>query len=167
MQWSKLKKTIESRFAPSIEGKIHLFTTQYGCQCGRAWITYNGEQIANFETLVNLRRIHVHREETNEQGHLLIDEATRMPGELMSRGELNRWDLHKACWEYLNMSVQEALASENPVIQGLAFLDYRTGKRRIALVETKGLHPLPKKLLEIRIFEDEVEREKSLAVGRV
>ncbi|MBS1956048.1 MAG: hypothetical protein JST89_17825 [Cyanobacteria bacterium SZAS-4] len=164
MQWSKLKKTIESRFASSIGGKIHLFSTQYGCQCGRAWITYNGEQIANFETLVNLRRIHVHREEIDERGQLVIDEATRVPGELMSRGELNRWDLHKACWDYLNMSVPEALSSENPVIQGLAFLDQRAGKRRIALVDTKDLHPLPKKLLEIRILEDKLERERSFAL---
>jgi len=161
MQWSKLKKTIESRFAPSVRDKINLFTTQYGCQCGRAWITYNGKQIANFETIVNLERIHVHREETDEHGRLIIDEATRAPGELLSRGELNRWDLHKACWDFLNMSIQEALSSENPVIQGLALLDERTGKRRIALIDAKDLHPLPKKLLEIRIFEDKVERQKS------
>lgn len=154
----------ESRFAPSVRDKIHLFSTQYGCQCGRAWITYKGEQIANFETLVNLRRVHVHREETNQHGHVLIDEATRLPGALMSRGELNRWDLHKACWDFLNMSIQEALSSENPIIQGLAFFDHRTGKRRIALVEAKDLHPLPKKLLEIRMLEDKVEREQAYAV---
>jgi|694.fasta_scaffold125947_4 hypothetical protein len=168
MQWSKLKKLTESRFASSVQGKVHLFTTHYGaCRCGRAWITYNGEQIANFETLANLWKIHVDKAETNAHGHVCIDESLRAPGELLSPGEMNRWDLHEACWDLLNnISIAEALRSDNPVILGLAFMDSRSGKRRLSLVDSRNLHPLPRRLLEIRILEDRMERERLLASSK-
>jgi hypothetical protein len=68
-------------------------------------------------------------------------------------GEMNRWNLHKACWDLLNnLSIAEALSSDNPVVLGLAFLDSRTGKRRLSLVDSQNLHPLPRRLLEIRIL---------------
>jgi hypothetical protein len=154
MQWSKLKKTIESRFARSVRGKVHLHTTQYGCQCGRGWITYNGAQIANFETLINLTRKNIRRDPTNEHDHVVIESSARIPGQTMSRGEFCRQDLHKACWELLNMPLNEALSSNNPVIQGLAFLDQRLGKQRAISLMTKELHPLASALLTVRITED-------------
>jgi hypothetical protein len=154
MKWSKLKKTIESRFAPSVRGKVHLYSTQYGCQCGRAWITYEGKQIANFETILNLERIHKHHEPTNEHGHVVIEPSARISGEAMARGEFSRWDLHQACWEFLNMSLEAALTSENPVILGLAFLDQRLGKQRALSCVGEKLHPLAKVLLDLRVLEE-------------
>lgn len=154
MKWSKLKKITESRFAPSVRGKVHLYSTQYGCQCGRAWITYEGKQIANFETILNLARKHIHREPTNALGHVAIDATARSAGASLEPGECSRWDLHKACWAFLTLSFEAALTSENPIIQGLAFLDKRLGKQRARAFVGSQLHPLAKVLLDVRVLED-------------
>lgn len=154
MKWSKLKTMIESRFAPSVRGKVHLYTTNYGCSCGRAWVTYQKEQIANFETILNFTRKCKHRHPTNEHDHVIIADDERAAGKSVERGEFSRFDLHAACWSFLNSSIEDALASTNPLIQGLAFLDQRFGKRRLFEYPTNSLHPLAKELLEIRKKEE-------------
>lgn len=52
------------------------------------------------------------------------------------------------------MSLSEALSSDNPLIQGLAFLDQRLGKQRAISFVDKDLHPIAKALLDIRVAED-------------
>lgn len=47
MQWSKLKKNVEDRFARSVKGKVHLYSTAYNsggnrCRYGSVWITFDG-----------------------------------------------------------------------------------------------------------------------------
>jgi hypothetical protein len=142
MQWSKVKKTIESRFSASVHGKVHLHTTQYGCQCGRAWITYQDKQVANFETILNLNRKYIRGERRDENGRLVIEPSARCDSETMVRGEFSRWDLHDACWEILHGSLEDALRSQNPVTQGLAFLDRRFGKRRAPLHRERRVAPV-------------------------
>jgi len=149
MQWSKLKTLVESRFHPSVRDKVQLYTTAYpNCACGRGWITYNKEQIANFETIVHLHLRNSH--DVNTHGHLAIDNDERVAGQSIARGEMSRQSLHEACWDLLQLSIDEALESSNPIIQALAFLDSRVGKARLTKFSTDGLHPLPAKLLEIR-----------------
>lgn len=167
MKWSKLKKTVEERFADSVRGKVHIYSTRYSsngnrCKCGRAWLTYNGEQIANFETILNLRRSFIIREPLTECGHVAIESGMRRPDKLVERGEFSRFHLHEACCQFLQLSIDNALNSANPLIQGLAFLDARVGKRRLAALETIELHPLSKALLDIRLAEDKRVFLKSL-----
>ncbi|MCB9484812.1 MAG: hypothetical protein H6676_01800 [Thermoflexaceae bacterium] len=39
MRWTKVRKLVEDRFAPSV-GRVHFHSTRYGqCSCGRGWIT--------------------------------------------------------------------------------------------------------------------------------
>lgn len=56
-----------------------------------------------------------------------------------------------ACREYLNISIDDALVSENPIIMSFAMLDKRLGKRRLKLIDKNGLHPMTIKLLELRL----------------
>jgi hypothetical protein len=54
MQWSRLKKQVESRFAPSVAGRVELRTTNYRHVHdgeGRGWITIDKEEVHNFCTL--------------------------------------------------------------------------------------------------------------------
>src|SRR6476469_7554917 len=54
MQWSQLKKQVESRFAPSMAGRVELRTTSYRHTHdaeGRGWITIDKEEVHNFCTL--------------------------------------------------------------------------------------------------------------------
>lgn len=159
MKWSKLKKTVEDRFADSVRGKVHVYSTRYSsngnrCRCGRAWLTYKGEQIASFETILNLKREFILREPTTQCGHIDIDRDSRRSDKSVERGEFSRFHLHEACWEFLQMPINEALNSSNPLIQGLALWDARTGSRRLVAANESVRHPLCKRLLQIRLDED-------------
>ncbi|MCA1635362.1 MAG: hypothetical protein LC802_17165 [Acidobacteria bacterium] len=168
MKWSKLKKEVESRFAASVQGKVHLYSTRYrrpDSTLGRGWITYNKQQVVNFESF--LSRINFgayYHEATNTDclTHAAVAEEERTPGLVLERGEFSRFDLHVACWEMLNLSIGEALTSKNPLIQGLAFLDRRVGKERVCSFPIEGLHPLAKKMLEIRRAEETAQLNGSL-----
>jgi hypothetical protein len=50
MKWSKLKKRIEEGFAPSLQGRLQLFSAVYDNaeQYGRVWLTLDKVEIANF-----------------------------------------------------------------------------------------------------------------------
>ncbi len=57
MHWSKLKHTIESKFADSIKGRIELFSTCYrkpNSNTGRGWITIDKNEIVNFATIKSM-----------------------------------------------------------------------------------------------------------------
>jgi hypothetical protein len=159
MKWSKVKSSVESRFARSVSGKVHIFSTSYakkgnGCQCGRGWITYNKEQIVEFETILYLNRVYGKHEPTNSDKHVVIAPESRTTGSLSERGEWSRFELHRACKNFLDLQIDDAVNSGNPLIQGLAFLDRRFGRQRAADYPADGLHPLAKRLLEIRCTED-------------
>jgi hypothetical protein len=161
MQWSKLQKAIESRFAPSVHGKIRIRLTSYTkstnrCRCGRVWITYNREQIVNFGTIQYLHRAFRDRQPLNQFQHVIVDSFARTSGVLAEHGEWGQDEFLAACTQYLRLSINAALSSENPIIQGLAFLDERAGKRSLSAAATKQLHPLPRRLLEIRRLEENV-----------
>ena len=67
-------------------------------------------------------------------------------------GELSRQDAYKACWEFVHdISVEEALNSDDCLIQSLAILDSRVSKRRLQKIEQNKLHPLACKLLYERM----------------
>jgi|SRR5918912_1846547 hypothetical protein len=167
MKWSKLKKEIESRFATSVQGKVHLYSTRYrrlDSTLGRGWITYQKEQIVNFESFLSWANFGAYyHEATNTEclRHTAVAEEERTPSFVIERGEFSRFDLHEACWEMLNLSIDEALVSKNPLIQGLAFLDRRVGKERIFSFQVEGLHPLAKKMLEIRRHEEAAQHNNS------
>ena len=69
----------------------------------------------------------------------------------MEYGELSRQDAYQACWEFVHeLSIEEALESDDPLIQTLAVLDKRLGKRRLKSLKDEGFHPLSKRVLEVR-----------------
>ena len=53
MPWTKLKKQVEQRFAPSVAGRVELRTTSYRHAhdfAGRGWITVDKAEVHNFCT---------------------------------------------------------------------------------------------------------------------
>ena len=61
------------------------------------------------------------------------------------------WDLPAAAWEYLNLSIDDAMASENTVIRALAMLDKRLGRRRLVTLDPSSETPLVATLLRFRL----------------
>jgi hypothetical protein len=142
MRWTKLKSLIEDRFAPSVRARLTINSTRYGaCTCGRAWLTLDGEEIANFCTRAYYNA---------ELGRADPSEKTA-PDALVRYGELSRQDAYECCWAFIHeLSIEDALTNEDPLIQTLAVLDERVGKRRLVELDFEKFHPLARKLLRIR-----------------
>ena len=150
MRWSKLKSLVEDKIAPSMKKRISVNSTRYGnCTCGRAWLTLDGKEIANFCTRAYYNA---------ELGH--VDPAWRKTDAmLVNYGELSRQDAYESCWAFVHdLSIEEALKDPDPLVQSLAVLDARLGKRRFPQLETESLHPLARKLFQVRIEAEKAER---------
>ncbi len=150
MRWSKLKQRIESNFADALQSRVALHSTAYGnCSCGHAWLTLDGEMIANFCTRASGNLMWWKEEGplplTDEQ----IKKYKRQP---VDYGEISRQHVYQSCWEFIHdLSIDEALSDDDPMIQSLAVLDKRIGKRRLQKICNIDLHPLARKLLEVRM----------------
>ena len=157
MQWSKLKQTIESKFADSIKGRVEVFSTRYrkpNSDLGRGWVTIDKDEIVNFATIKsrwNYGAYYHEATQTNCLTHPAINDNERTIGELAEEGEFSRFDLHNCCWEYLNLTIEEGLEHASPIINSLAVLDKRLGKRRLITLDKDKFHPLTKRLLEFRL----------------
>lgn len=67
-------------------------------------------------------------------------------------GEFSRQDAYRACWAFVHdLDLEAALADNDPLVQTLAVVDRRLGKRRQSTLDRNSLHPLAAKLLELRL----------------
>jgi len=150
VRWSKLKQCVEANFAKALKGRVALHSTAYGnCTCGHAWFTLDGDVIANFCTRASGNRM-----SWRIEGPLpLTDEQTkRYQDQPVEYGEVSRQHVYQSCWEFIHdLSIGEALEDDDPLIQSLAVIDKRLGKRRLKQACDIDLHPLARKLLEIRM----------------
>ena len=160
MKWSKVRKLVEETFADSVRDRVHIHTTAYRCSCGRGWLTVDGKEIANLSTLVSgMKYSAIYHESTKTicAKHPAVADDERTIGYLVEPGEFSRFDLHEACWRYLNeISLNDALVSENPLIVSLAVLNAKVGKTRLKKLAEQNLHPVAQALLEFRIKAERI-----------
>ena len=149
MRWSKLRSLVKDGFAQSIARRVDINSTRYGnCTCGHAWITLDGEVIANFCTLAHY----------NAQ---FLDSAYRPRHQFADYGELSRQDAYRACWEFVHsLTIEAALADPDPLVQSLAVLDRRLGRRRLTQLDASLFHPLAAVLLRVRREAEGLEAPK-------
>ncbi|GMK39587.1 hypothetical protein PCCS19_26410 [Paenibacillus sp. CCS19] len=168
-----MKEQIESRLSDSLKSRVTYNSTRYRGthdQEGRAWITLDHEVIHDFCTVKRSYKYNSIaneiRTETNsmdwrdpeqQEGYYLA--YTQADKEMEKQGIHNQYDFYRAIQEYLNLSIEEAMNSTNPIIRAISCFDRRLGKRRIInLLEDENV--IVKKFLEIRleaegIFKDE------------
>jgi len=151
MRWSKLKKLVEDNFADSIKAKVSIHSAAYGaCTCGHAWLTLDGNVIANFCTRAFYNRF-PRGDRDNDTG-VYENEIKRYKDLFVEYGEISRQDVYESCWSYVHeLAFDDAINSDDPLIQTLAVMDRRLGKRRYGQVMQKHLHPLARKLFEARL----------------
>jgi len=148
---------VEGNFADSVKGRVEVFSTRYNnpySSSGRGWITVDRKQIANFSTTKSrqfYQCIYHIATPTECVTHPAVIMEERTPGLLVEEGEFSRFDLHNCCFAYLNFTVEDAINHESPLINCLAVLDRRIGKRRLPLLKKAGHHPLVEKLLNFRL----------------
>jgi hypothetical protein len=167
MVWSKIKKNVESKFSEKLNKKIQLYITSYGTSYdvsdlfNRGWITVNGKEIVNFSTpdsfYLNGSVFHfatptecVHSEE--------IHYTERSKNTLSEKGEFSMFDLSHCCYAYLDLNIDEAINHKSPIINMLAVLDKRLGKRRLLKLNEKELHPLVSYFLDLRLESEMIQK---------
>ncbi|MCA9630694.1 MAG: hypothetical protein KC766_23650 [Myxococcales bacterium] len=166
MRWTKVRELVEERFAPSVAGRVRFHSTRYGqCSCGRGWITIDGREIADLNTLLAWPRFGSVERPLNAHGHPVISDAARASGVVAEPGEFTRAHLHEACWEFLHSSLNASVASTNPLVKALAVLDARVGAQRLERIQSECLHPLTRAVLEFRRQAD-AERKVSHPTGK-
>jgi len=162
MKWTKLKHLVEQRIAPSIRPRFSINSAAYGaCSCGHAWITIDKKIVANFCTRAywNIPRKFddSSKKWVSKDPELNNGIPTPDDKKLTNYGELSRQDAYQACWEFVHdLSIDDALSSEVPLVQSLAVIDTRVGKRKLKTIDVNSLHPLANKLFEERCLSESI-----------
>ena len=159
MMWSKIKKNTEMNFSDNLKGRIQLYTTTYskdqdtGDLANRGWITLDGKEVVNFSTMESFRvNTYVYNSTTPTNCVTSENKYTvRSENKLAEIGEFSKFDLSNCCYAYLNMSIDEAINHQSPIINLLAVLDRRFGKRRLKELNIEKLHPLVNFFLNVRL----------------
>lgn len=166
MIWSKIKRKVENGFAEKLKGKIQIYVTSYGSDYditdlfNRGWITVNGKEVVNFSTpdafYLNGTNFHYATPtDCAKSENLKYDE--RDSKLLSEKGEFSKYDLSYCCYAYLNFAIEEAINHESPIINMLAVLDKRMGKRRLLKLSQEELHPLVKYFLKLRLESENIK----------
>ena len=176
MQWSKLKKNIESFFADSVKGRVELRSTRYHDSHddeGRGYIVVDKEEIANFcsiskwqaESKVSneLRVISGATDFMNPEHKTNYYAAIKQTDTLLNiQGIHSQYGFYEALKDYLELSIDDALASDNTIIKALAILDRRLGKRRLLAQKNAYLTPeFMHKLFEFRCAAEGIKTENT------
>lgn len=161
MQWSQLRKRLLDRVADRIRSRIDIQQTRYRHapdQEGEIWLTLDKERIfsagsasylSRLGTLVDvLQQQNVAWSEAHEQARPIVEAIG-----LMLLEKVND-DLR----ESLNQSVDQMLEHGNPLVRGLAIVDSRYGKRRLAAFDASSEHPLVQRLFAMRCEAEKVTR---------
>jgi hypothetical protein len=146
MQWSKLKTRIKSLVCPELRKRIDFHITSYreshdGVE--KAWITLDGVKIFNCS--------HYHYQFTSPDG-IFMGMSDQECKELLEKHEIHHpRDMVGSMRVYLDISIAQALRSENPFIKSVAIIDRRVGKRARDKINLDGSeHSLVKRFHELR-----------------
>ena len=123
--WAGLNKWLNESLCDDMKGRITYFLTRYHKvhdAYGRAAILLDGRELVCFSWIEQYRQ-----------------EADGYSEEMKPKWDANctycEWDFLKAVLEFRNLSIQDALASEDHIIKILAILDKRVGKRTLQKVK--------------------------------
>ena len=171
MQWSKLKKSIEYFFADSVKDRVELRSTRYHKSHdheGRGYIVVDNEEIISFcsitawrqerellRSLVEISGNPDHRNPVQRDGYWqTVDQTMDI---LNKQGIYTQYKFYDSLNEYLSISIDDAVESNNLIIRSIAILDRRLGKRRIPQYRIAYTdHPALKKLFEFRCMAEEI-----------
>ena len=164
MRWSKLKQQIEEGLADSAKGRVEVWSTRYRKahdQEGEAWITIDGQRVHSMGSLTHLvewyersRALQKERDcldyRDREQIQGYRDAQKEVETQLRAEGVIPLWEFNDALFEYLNMSMEQILTSDQMIVRALGMFDKRLGKRRLASMDVSKEHELIQGFYRIR-----------------
>ena len=145
MQWSRLKKMLESRFCEKFSDRVQIHMARYTDdeEVGRIWFVLDKQQIFSAGDMASPS----HPKWYLEDGCVYYNSP-------WGRSYLERFLL-----SYLSLSIEEALASPEELTKALAMFDKRVGKRRLQELarEIEGEPLLVKHFYKIRCQAEELQ----------
>ena len=174
MQWSRLKQLLENNLSPSLKGRVQLHSTRYRGthdQEGRAWITVDKKDIFSMCTVKWMWK-HYHLEKEIEEAnngeqpdpgvgnrYFFLDDSAQQI--LKKQGIYSQYEFYKAANTFVELPIQDALQSEDKLIQALAILDRRVGKRTLRRLHDFGVNdPLLRFLYRLRCDAEDIKLTK-------
>ncbi len=172
MRWSKLKQMVEDRMAPSLQRRVEIHTARYRKADdgnGRLWFTIDKREVAS---MCDFRYMISHYDFANEirvaadatdyrdpkQRAIYYSASKQADVAMREQGIFSRWQSNRILWEYLSLSIDAALRSDNVLIRSLATLDSRLGKRRLRTLRlSDDEHPLVRQFYDLRCEAEGIE----------
>lgn len=159
MKWPKLKSLIEATMLPAMAQRVTInAVAEAESACGHFWVTLDDDIVANFCTKAQINTppqqlIEGLLDNTTPNANAPSDDVPSNAHPLLSRyGSLSRQDAYLSCWAFAHhLSIEEAIASGDPVIQSLAVMDVRLQSPHLQAVDTQLLCPLAKALYRERM----------------
>lgn len=146
--WSALKKRLEGLLCDALKGRIEYFLTYYRKvhnAYGRAAIKLDGTELACFSWIEMCRQEWAEADAYKQASSLPYDEVRQaLKPQWDADGTYCNNDFINAALEFLNLPIEDALSSENCLIQIFAILDRRTGKRTLLRIkESEAVQSYP------------------------
>jgi hypothetical protein len=160
--WSGLNKWLNECLCEELKGRITYFLTRYHKvhdSYGRAAILLDGKELVCFSWIEQYKKeqqVFEKRAEDRSRDWLgIYDELRPVWNETCT---LCEWDFLSAVLEYRNLSIQDALNSEDYIIKTFAILDKRVGKRTLQRIkeaeEYKKYPEWVRQFYELRLNEN-------------
>jgi hypothetical protein len=140
--WSSLNKQLSESLCNELKGRITFFLTRYHSvhdSYGRATIRLDGKELVHFSW------VEMYQQENDISA--LHKAGVRKPYAKMKEQMKPQWDNNctycemnflEAALQFRNMTIKEALESENFIIKIFAILDRRIGKRTLAQIKERN-----------------------------
>ncbi|MDL4841784.1 SF0329 family protein [Aquibacillus rhizosphaerae] len=161
MQWSKTKKMLESFLCEKLQSRIQIHATVYRKfhdQPSRVWIMFDKQEILSASDMIyNIEHEKIYQQIKSERKLLpiptnvdlltrfhtferkaLVEASVNADSFLLKKETFQAYDLYKVFMEYNNLSIEEALESENNITKAFAMFDRRLGKRRLRKLTFTG-----------------------------
>ena len=130
MQWSKLKSRIKALIAPEFRDRIDFHLTSYREShdgADKVWITIDGERVFDCK--------HYPYEWAEATAYARGLRGSDLKSALAHVGVHGPKDFGYAMRSYLDLPIDEALRSADPIVRAFAIVDRRVGKRTLAKLD--------------------------------
>jgi hypothetical protein len=146
MQWSKLKSRVKDLICPELRDRIDFHLTSYREShdgADKVWITVDRERVFSCK--------HYPYEWAERQAYYDGLEGDKLKGVLREHEVHGPKDFGNAMRAYLEMPIDEALVSIDPLIRAFSIVDRRLGKRKLETLEiSDSEHTLVKTFYQLR-----------------
>ncbi|AKP78694.1 hypothetical protein P4629_25585 [Priestia aryabhattai] len=175
MKWTKVKKDMGNLICGKLKHRLSIHLTKYNVSRGeqtRIWITLDKKEVFNASSAEYLMEHdnlweEVKRKTSKSFPECLyecfpefigqVDDMDYTASILKHRGVFNAEHVYGAFIQYPQLTIHRALNSENIILQALALVDRRLGKRTLeALRYDSNVPPLIMQFYELRCEVDNI-----------